>query len=194
MKEDTTEEERAAFHEAGHAVANLVYGLPFETISLSREKNVAPQFADGKKAGVLTYTIGITIPEERFDSINKKMMAGVLDVKEAMTWLAGPFTEYGVVGEFYDQAEGEMWQREEFRAITGCCRAAMNGGSDPEKWEGFAEMERELVAAIAAGAQHLIKENWASIQAVAHRLIEKRELDYAEAAQIAEANGLTRRV
>lgn len=173
-------------------MASLVYGLPFQSISLSREKNMAPQFADGRKPGVLTYTIGITIPEERFDSINQKMMAGVLDVKEAMTWLAGPFSEYGFVGELYDQ--DDMWEREEVRAIRACCRAAMSGSSDPEKWQGFAEMERELIVAIGAGAQHLLKGNWESIKAVAHRLLEKQELDYAEAAKIAEENGLVKRV
>jgi len=183
---------RTAYHEAGHAVVNLIYGLPFQTISLKTEQRLAYQIEDGRKVSVmLTYSIGIVFPEARLDLVNKTLMAGILDIKEALSLLGGPVAEHMFVGK--NDGQTQVGARQDVQAIACCCRAAMSASSRLEDWKEFPQMEDYMLAAIAAGAESLIKENWASVKAIAESLIEKEELDYPEISKIAEASGLLRR-
>ena len=192
MPKKTSEKWRAAYHEAGHAVLNLIYGMPFQGISLTMKEEVTYQFEGGKRIPYLMlYTVGIEFSEERLASINREVAAGILDLKEAVTLMAGPVAEHQFVGSS-DEAM-ERGRRFDVQAITACCRAAVSGSDDPSKWAGLLEMEQHMLLAMSLGAYVLIKENWASVKAIAETLHAKKELDYAEALKIAEANGLAKK-
>jgi hypothetical protein len=183
---------RAAYHEAGHAVANLIFGLPFQSISLKQEQKPGYLIEDGQKVdATFIYTIGIVFPEERNDSVNKTLMAGILDIKEALSSMAGPVAERIFVGKIDDQAQ--TGARNDVQVIAACCRAALSGSDNPEEWQKLPEMENLMVASIAAGADHLLRDNWISVKAIAEILIEKKELGYMEASRIAEAKGLSKK-
>ena len=183
---------RVAYHEAGHAVVALIYGLPFHGVSLAKKQEVAYQFEGGKKIPYLMfYTAGIDFPKERLASLNEELVAGILDIKEALALMAGPVAEHQFVGKMDEEVA--IGRRSDVQGITGCCRAAVSGSGDFSKWEPLPEMEEHMVLAISLGAYVLIKENWASVKAIAERLHSKKELDYAGALKIAEANGLARK-
>jgi ATP-dependent Zn protease len=192
MSDEVTEIRRAAYHEAGHAVINLLYGLPFQIISLKTEEKLAYQIENGQKVAVmLTYTKGIVFPDERLYSVNKALMSGILDIKEALSLMAGPVAEIIFLGKYDDQAK--IGAREDLQAIACCCRAAMSGSNRPEDWKELPEMEKFMISAITTGANRLLKDNWTSVKAIAEILIEKKELGYTEASRIAEAEGLSKK-
>jgi ATP-dependent Zn protease len=192
MTDELTEIRRAAYHEAGHAVINLIYGLPFRIVSLKTETESSFQIEKGKKVAVLlTYTIGTVFPEERLYSINKTLMSGILDIKEALSLMGGPVAEIIFWGKYDDEAR--IGARQDIQAIAGCCRAAMSGSSKPEEWKELPDMEQSMITAITVGANRLLKDNWTSVEAIAEILIEKKELDYREASRIAEAKGLSKK-
>jgi hypothetical protein len=192
MADQLTEIGRIAYHEAGHAVINLIFGLPFQSVSLNIEEKPACMIEDGKKVDViLTYVKGIVFPKERVDSVNKALLAGILNIKEALSLMAGPVAERIFVGKMDDQAQ--IGAREDVQAIRACCRVAMSGSGKPEEWKEIPEMENFMIAAITVGAGRLLKENWICVQAIAETLIKKKELDYTETAKIAEAKGLSKK-
>ena len=192
MTDKLTEMRRAAYHEAGHAVINLMYGLPFQTVSLKTKKEQVFQIEKGKKVAViLTYTIGTVFPDERLYSVNKALMSGLLDIKEAFSLMGGVVAEIIFLGKCDDEAR--IGAREDMQAIAGCCRAAMSGSDKPENWKELPDMEQSMITAITIGANHLLKDNWTSVEAIAEILMEKKELDYAEASRIAEAKGLSKK-
>jgi ATP-dependent Zn protease len=192
MTDKLMEMRRAAYHEAGHAVINLMYGLPFQTVSLKTEKEKVFQIEKGKRVAVLlTYTIGTVFPDERLYSVNKTLMSGLLDIKEALSLMGGPVAEIIFLGKCDDEAR--IGAREDMQAITACCRAAMSGSDKPEVWKELPDMEKAMINAISIGANHLLMDNWTSVEAIAEVLIEKKELDYAEASSIAEAKGISKK-
>lgn len=183
---------RVAYHEAGHVVANLIYELPFQTVSMAKKTEVAYQFEGGKKVPrLMAFTVGIDFPRERLESLNNELMAGILDIKEAVTLMAGPIAEHRLMGGKVDD-EWYLGRSSDVQGITACCRAAVSGSGDPGKWEPLPEMEEHMVLAISYGAYLLVKENWASVKAIAEKLHSTKELDYAGALKIAEANGLAK--
>ena len=192
MSDKLTERRRVAYHEAGHAVINLIYGLPFQTISLDTEEKLAYQIENGKRVAVmLTYTKGIVFSEERLYSLNKALVSGILDIKEALSLMGGPVAEIIFLGKCDDQAK--IGAREDMQAIACCCRAAMSGSDKPEDWKEFPDMEQAMVTAITNGANCLLKDNWTIVGAIAEILIKKKELGYNEASKIADANGLSKK-
>jgi hypothetical protein len=192
MTDKLTEMRRAAYHEAGHAVINLIYGLPFLIVSLKTEREPSFQIEKGKKVPVLLiYTVGTVFPDERLYSLNKALISGILDIREALSLMGGPVAEIIFLGKCDDQAR--IGAREDLQGIAGCCRAAMSGSSKPEEWKELPDMEQSMITAISIGANHLLKENWTSVEAIAEILIQKKELDYAEASKIAEAKGLSKK-
>ena len=189
MTDKLMEMRRAAYHEAGHAVINLMYGLPFKIVSLKTETEPSFQIEKGKRVTVLlTYTIGTVFSDERLYSLNKALMSGILDIKEALSLMGGAVAEIILLGKYDDQVR--IGAREDLQGIACCCRAAMSGSGKPEDWKEFPDMEQSMITAITIGANHLLKENWTCVEAIAEILMKKKELNYAEASSIAEAKGL----
>lgn len=150
------------------------------------------QIEKGKKVDViLTYTVGTVFSKERLYSMNKTLMSGLLDIKEALSLMGGPIAEMMLVGKFDEQVR--LGAREDLQAIPCCCRVAMSASDKPEDWTEYPQMEQSMIDAITIGVNHLLKENWPLVEAFAEILLEKREIDYAEALKIAEAKGPLKR-
>lgn len=181
--EQSKNAQRAAHHEAGHAVVDILFGLPFESISMEVKQKPGVQFENGKEIDVtLIYTEGIVWPKERTDMVNKNLLAGVLDLREAIASMAGPVAEKIYVGKPDEklQTSAEM----DITPIMACCRAAISGSGDPGDWKEIRDMEVPIVNAIAAGAEQVVRMHWNVIRAVAKAIQQQQNMDYEEVLQI----------
>ena len=180
---------RAAYHEAGHAVMSLILGLPFQSVSI-KTVQLRGEIIEGDKKTDANFTIceGLTHDEENNKAANKAVMDGILDIREALTSMAGPLAEIIFIGKIDNRAkEGASI---DVQRIIDCCRAAINEDPDGEAKNTIPQMEQHLVSAIDAGAESLMREYWSIVEAVAKGLLEKKELKYEEVSKIAEAKGL----
>jgi len=180
---------RIATHEAGHAVMHIILGVPFTDVSLHGEKLSGFVIQDGKKIPATAITGGgVNADEKTIQEIDKNILSGTLDIRQALASMAGPVAEAKFIGRI--DAEAKAGAHYDMETITLCCRAAFNRTEDLSEWKAISKLEERIVDAFAIGTEELLKENWGCVKAVADALLEKETLSYLEALAIAEANGL----
>lgn len=183
-KRSEKERERIAYHEAGHAVMDILMALPFDEVSLRMEKREYVEIKNGKEETVThAVTIGVTWPEHRRESENADLEIGKLDLRAAICSMAGPQAEAMFIGEVDDEAN--MAAATDMNGIVACCRVAISPGEPPEKWR-ESTMEGSLINALAEQAEEILKQNWPCVEAVAEALIKHRSLTYDEVKAIVD--------
>ena len=175
--------QRKAYHEAGHAVASVLLKLPLESVSLREKQEIYHDIKDGEKVPyIYIYTEGIRWTEERQKLLNEELMNAKLDLREAISSMAGPEAERKLIGGIVDE-EARFGARNDRQAIFAPCRAAISPGLPVENWK-VSVMEEKIISAMAMQANALLTENWACVEAVAEALIKYRSLTYDEAEKI----------
>jgi hypothetical protein len=168
--------ERYAYHEAGHAVMDLLLMLPFNAVSVKRVERPNYLYKNGQKLPINDMVIeGVNWTKERRESINKNVFTGILDLREALNCMAGPEAEAIFIGEIDDSVRhGATIDMEK---ITISCRAAISRGQPPENWK-VSLMGEGIIKSIALQARDLLERNWVSVVAVADALLKYRYLSY----------------
>lgn len=163
--------QRAAYHEAGHAVVNVVLGVRFERVSMQLKQLV---MGDGTE---ITYTDGIVELQGRRKARECQRTQGLLDLAWAVSAMAGEAAEAIHVGEFDDE----------------CDRAA---GSDRihvievvresivRKCDGGEHLLAGLLNGCSAEAVRIVKRHWLAIAEVARQLGTLGMLGFGEVARI----------
>jgi hypothetical protein len=170
--------ERIAYHEAGHAVIDVLLLLPFNAVSLETVSKESFRIKNSKKEPVTElFTEGITWPEERKESINKDIKVGNLNLREMIAAMAGPEAEKMFIGEIDDEAR--LGVERDVQGILACCRAAISPGVSIENWKDSV-MEEYILRGIAMQANELLKDNWSSVQSVAGSLLKCKRLTHSE--------------
>ena len=170
---------RIAFHEAGHVVMNLLLGLPFEAVSVEYSQENVYEVNNGQKTPVVQiFTKGVTWSEKRTKSVNKNILAGVLDLREALSSMAGPQAEAMIVNKIDEDTL--LGAQNDIQSIAACCRAAVAPDEPIENWKSTI-MESQILQAVALQALEILNQNWASVDAVANALLERKSLTYSEA-------------
>ena len=173
---------RIAFHEAGHAVADVLLCLPFESVSIRQMHHSSTWSKEGKEViieGVCSE--GLTLPQERTDRLIRELNAGKLDLRDAISTMAGPQAEAMLVGEI-DQ-EGNEAACLDMNSIAVCCRIAAAPGVPFEQVPPCA-MESTIIKGLAIQAEKLLQENWAAVKVVANELLKRECLTYSEVGAI----------
>ncbi len=169
---------RITFHEAGHVIADIILGLPFEAVSVETKRVHREHFEDGRMVDYLyKETEGVVMGAERLDKTNADIRAGKLDLREAISCMAGPQAEAKIVGEVDDEViQGATT---DIQGITACCRIAAYPDMPIESCPP-SEMEDLICDAVAEQAKILLQENWTAVEAVANALNDRKKLSYAE--------------
>ena len=173
-------EKRVTFHEAGHAVVNVLLGLPFKEVTVELKKR--PVIHNGA-VRLLRYTDGIVFGEERKLASRQKRMEGIVDLREALSYLAGPKAEEMVVGKFDDECrQGAV---SDFGFVVECCRNSLSTQilsilPEPET------LEDGIISVVSGQAGKLLKANWSSVEAVANELNRRKRLSFKEVVRIVE--------
>jgi hypothetical protein len=183
-KSSEKRKERAAYHEAGHAVLDILMGLPFTEVSLRTMQKDMKQAINGKMEDVIhIVTTGVVWPMERTESANAGAFDGKLDLREAVCSMAGPVAEAMFVGDIDDTAK--FGAQNDVNGIQAVCRAAISPGLPFEKWK-ESVMEEHIVKAAHLQAFEILQEHWECIEAVAQALLKHRSLTYEQAKAIVD--------
>jgi ATP-dependent Zn protease len=174
--------ERVAYHEAGHAVMNILLMLPFNMVSIRNIEKKAFQIENGQKVPVIQIcTEGVTFPEKRVKSANEDIIAGKLDLREAISNMAGPEAEKIFIGGIDEAAQ--FGAKNDIQTICVCCRAAISQGKSKESLI-VSTMEQSILNGVAMQTNELLKKNWTKVEAVASALNVKRRLSEEDVRQI----------
>jgi ATP-dependent Zn protease len=158
-----------AYHEAGHAVAELAYGRQFEYVTI---------VPDGEFLGQ------VHVGEEWSKSFARKKEenegTGLIDLGSLVCSMLGAFAEKEVTGRFNnrharldsDFTDGTLSQRDLF-----------------SHWAGYRPIKpprtaEHLWLAARGEANAIVSLFWPAIEAIAKALLEKKTLTYDEATQI----------
>ena len=160
-------------------VMNLLLGLPFEAVSIKKIQQERYKYSNGQKIP-LTYLVteGVTWPKNRTESVNKNIMTGILDLREALASMAGPQAEAISVGKI--DKDAQFGAQTDIQFIAACCRAAVAPGEPIADWKPTI-MEEQILQAVALQAVDLLMQNWAGVESVANALFERKSLTYSEA-------------
>lgn len=176
--------EREAYHEAGHAVARVLLGLPFVAVSIERKTKRGFHVENGRKIPVeYILTEGISWADDYTEAVNADLRAGKLDLREAVAAMAGPSAEAQLVGCIDETAQ--QGAQNDMQQIGAACRAAMASGKPPEHWTPT-EMEGDFIRAAAGEAAALLGVHWPKVEALAAALLQHRRLTREQAARIVE--------
>jgi hypothetical protein len=183
---DTKGRRRAAFHEAGHAVANVILGLPFEAVSIREKRDQGTMLKNGQEVSVeLIYTEGLIWSPQWTDSVNKELEAGKLDLREAISAMAGPQAEAMLIGEIDEEVRKAADL--DMNGIAACCRIAVSPGVPLDRLP-RSVMEDDILQALAKQAKELLREKWTAVEAVANELLKRDYLPYSEAIALMNAS------
>lgn len=181
-KNAETRRERAAYHEAGHAVMSILLMIPFKAVSLRQKEEERFEIRNGERVRcIYKYGEGVILSEELIKSINEDLYAGKLDLREGLILIAGPEAEKKLIGGIDEQAN--FAAKMDMQALMSCCRAAISPGLAIEGWK-TSIMEGPLINALAKQAEAMLEENWTCVEAVADALIKYRSLTYDEIERI----------
>jgi hypothetical protein len=177
---------RVAFHEAGHAVADLLLGLSFNAVSIMPECTMIKTSQNGREIPIEKICpVGVSLPQERKDKNTRELGAGILDLREAISTMAGPQAEAISVGEI--DKETNEGAKIDMAYIMMCCRAAIFPGIPWEQRPPCA-MELDIIRILSEQAQILLRENWAAVEAVAGALLKRQCLSYSEVEALIKAS------
>lgn len=181
-KRSEEKKKRAAYHESGHVVMNLLLGLPFEAVSIKHSQKDCYEYVNGQKKPITQIiTIGVTWPDNRTESVNKNMLAGVLDLREALSSMGGLQAEAIFVSTIDEDAK--MGAQNDIQSICACCRAAVSPGVPVENWKPTI-MENSILQGVALQVVDILGQNWAGLEAVASELLKRNRLSYSDAKAI----------
>jgi hypothetical protein len=158
----------AAHHEAGHAVAFVIFGVTFEYVRLDR---------DGSGGGA------VFAPGERLRIIPSKGLDHDQIRRRIVCQIAGPFAQdrfkkihrYRHCKSAEDPACNDDWKTAFSLGMLLICTSDDYLKDDAKYDEVQAIMEER-----AAVAEKLVADHWSSVQAVAEALLERGRLTYAE--------------
>jgi hypothetical protein len=178
------------YHEAGHAVADIILGVPFDAVSVETKRMSQTHYRDGVPV-VMTqrYQDGVSWPKEYSAAVNADLDAGKLDLKLSLAYMAGPQAQAMVVGKMTEEvaygATLDKWP------IIDCCRMALAPkGTTAQQLQTPSVMEGPILDALAKQAEELLKANWDKVAAVADALNERKRLTYAEVKAIVFPSGV----
>lgn len=178
--------DRAAYHEAGHAVMDILLGLQFIAVSLATITQTVFLVKNGKQEPVSQVsTEGVKRSEEQTVSLNEELITGKLDLREMISYMAGSEAEEILIGERDDELR--LGRQDDYQGIVACCRAAISPGVPIENWK-HSVMEAYIVNGVAMQAKRLLMDNWSSVQSVARCLLERKNLTYAEVEECMRTN------
>lgn len=170
-------QKRVTYHEAGHAVANVLLGLPFKEVAVESEKKLLLMLGRIMR---WDFTVGVVFEEERKMKLRVCFEHGVLDMREGVSFVAGPKAEEMLLGK--TDEEWSTGSAADFNGIREVCRVAVTADSQTGK----CEMEDGIVAALCSQAEVLLRKNWAAVEAVANELNRRRRLSFKEVVRIVE--------
>lgn len=172
-----TSEDREAYHEAGHAVACVLTGHPFERVSLEK-RSERVVLEDGRQM-IAKYTDGIAnIPE--IEAVRQKEREqGIIDLRALIVAAAGMAAEaLAAPKETPDLAETIRSAGADFLHFEICLRPAF-----PESKARLRLVDRIAIAALRRAAP-LLEKAWPAVVAVAQALRNRGALDYDEAERL----------
>jgi hypothetical protein len=176
-------EKRVTYHEAGHVVANLVLGLPFEYVTVKQERKEGKQAENGKWVDMeYLVTEGVALSEEELDRVNDQITSGLLDLRFGISAMAGPQAEANLVGDI-DEVVKEAAQSD-MQGMRVACRFAVSPRGCPLEQLQHSEIEDFIIPVLAEQADKLLQDNWAAVEAISKALNTRKTLSYAEAAKI----------
>jgi hypothetical protein len=180
-------EKRHTYHEAGHAVANVILGCPFDCVSMEKRKETRTHYENGEATEYLyIITDGVVWPDDYTEKRNEELFAGRLDLRAAITDMAGPQAEAMILGEIDEQAQEGA--RCDTNGISACCRiASAPPGASVENLP-MCSMEHGIINAIAEQAGELLSKHWDAVVAVANALNSRKRLTRDEVAEIVSKN------
>jgi hypothetical protein len=167
-----------AFHEAGHVVADIILGVPFEYVSLKKQREEVMVIKEDEK--ISTYGIfneGVVSSKEYSEKIKKEMYEGKLDLKLGIAIMAGPEAESIFIGEKNQIViEGACL---DIQQIAIHCRFALHSDIP---WKEFppSKMEDYFIEGLGTQAFELLNKNWAAVETVVNELLKRECLSYSE--------------
>jgi len=163
----TSSKRGVAYHEAGHAVVDILLGIPFKEVSLCIDQKRV-HLADGTSA-IAVYFIGV-VPDEEYQRREiEKREKGILDDNSLLSTMAGPAAEMLAGGTNEDGAGAEL----DLLPIAHALRVST--GDDR-----VLDMASDAMVRVAP----LLQDHWGAVEAVAAALLKKKTLTMAEAQSI----------